>query len=89
MKAHIFRLSIMAFTIFRHPDVSRDPGFQHAHWLQVWVPVSAGMTEIMRFVPEWRNFSVGYQVLTDRYGGGATALEKRVPEIQELVEPGN
>ena len=32
---------------------------------------------------------IGYQVLTDGYGSSATALEKRVPEIQEFVEPGN
>ena len=23
---------------FRHPDESRGPDFEDAHWLQVWVP---------------------------------------------------
>jgi hypothetical protein len=27
-------------------DESRDPGFPHVHWLQVWVPAFAGMTEV-------------------------------------------
>ena len=55
--AHIFRHLIhakthrktIALTIFRHPDGSRDPDFQHVHWLQVWVPASAWMTEKNEF----------------------------------------
>jgi hypothetical protein len=35
------------------------------------------------------NLSIRYQVLTDRNRRRATTLEKRVSEIQELVEPGN
>ena len=34
-------------------------------------------------------FLIRHQVLTDRYRSSAAALEKRVPEIQEFVEPGN